>query len=239
MKYTETPFTPMWFGVDLGDYRPINATYGGVEFDLLPKFVPHKQGAFAWLTNQKEDFTKNKKWQEKLDKVLTSLPETLLKSVPDTLVAFMTASKLHDLVPSCTACYFDLPEKATPFTWLGEKGYIFHFYRDQQDCLFWYFYIRENGEYCILTTEFPFYSDEDMKELTTNYKPEEYFEENLFYTAETFEEFIYRTWIENIIWFDMEGDAMVEGEDVKKAAKDYLAEYLKNQGRSKDEIKLD
>ena len=234
------PFEKVWFGVDLDELRPIDATYGGEPFELLPTInQKYLDGNFSYLSNQtvkeidekvsdhvdkrfkptkEKDILKiDPKWQKKVEKIQQNLPNHLV--LPASLVKFMSAPIAQDLIPSCTACYFDLPDSITPFNWLDEKGYIFHFYRDQQDCLFWYYYVRETGESCILASAIPFEEEGIENELT-----DEIIKQEVFYTAENFEEFIYRTWIENILWFNIEEG---EGTDpnTQKLCEEYVNHY--------------
>src|SRR5215467_12283016 len=61
-------------------------------------------------------------------------------SLPDAFLQVMASPDLQDRIPSCTACYFDLPEKIVPCPGSGE-GYLIRFLNDQQAVLMWYLYI--------------------------------------------------------------------------------------------------
>lgn len=240
------PFQKIWFGVDLGDIRPIDATYGGEPFDLLPTIdAKYLDGNFNYLSNEvvealdektpdyldktfksseeKHILKEDSQWKDKIKALQDGLPAHL--ALPDSFVKFMASPTAHDLIPSCTACYFDLPKQVTAFNWLGEKGYIFHFYRDQQDCLFWYYYVRENGESCILASPIPFEEDNIAESLT-----DDIIKHEVLYTASSFEEFIYRTWIENLLWFSLEEEEELHAE-TQKLCDDYINHYkqIKNQ----------
>lgn len=239
------PFEKVWYGVDLGDLRPVDATYGAEDFERLPP-VPKNcmDGSFSYLSNALvaelerslpaavdkpfgahgggDLFAPDAAWQAKLEGIQASLPEGL--KLPPALVKFMSAPAAHRQIPSCTACYFDLPDRALPFHWLGEDGYIFHFYRDQQDCLFWYYYVRRSGESCILTSPMPFIPDYDDAFLEG--LGDEWVERQVFYTAANFEEFVYRAWVENVLWFGAEeGTAMDASSQAHCDA--YAAHYKK------------
>lgn len=218
---TQFPFEKVWCGVDIADIRPHKSqfsTYEGSPFELLPPIdAKDLDGSFSFLDNklikdlekryeeQHVDITfasvdtlddsiwkKDPTNERKLRRIESELPIPL----PQSFKKFMLALGAQELVPSCTACWFNLPNDVSTFKYLSEDGYIFHFYRDQQDCLFWYFYIRKNGENCILVSSLPigvyeeeeFFNDQEVKE-------------NFFLTAYSFEEFIYRTWIENVLWY--------------------------------------
>lgn len=243
MQNVEFPFEKVWYGVDIDDIRPHQgdfSTYEGSPFNLLPAIdAVYLDENFSYLSvdvvkdleeryeeqpiditfksNQGSDLWKvDAKWSAKLESIQASLPTAL----PTGLVKFMAAPKAHDLIPSCTACYFDLPTKATPFQYLGEDGFLFHFYRDQQDCLFWYYYVRTSGESCILVSPVPFGVYAKDKKLD-----DEIVRNEVCFTAHTFEEFVYRTWIENILWFANE-----EGEDFDKNIQHHCELYRQRYG---------
>lgn len=237
---TPFPFHAIWYGIGLEDLRPINATYGGEPLEKLPPIeAKHLDGQFRYLnsaaikalendtpahiaitfqaTDETNYLAENAHWKAKIEQIQASLPANIV--LPKPLVTFMSSSIAQYLVPSCTACYFDLPEKATPFNWLGEQGYIFHFYRDQQDCLFWYYYVRENGEDCIVCSPIPLFDEAIPDDLT-----DEIIKREVLYTADTFEEFIYRTWVENLLWF-MEEDGMTLDAQTKQLCDRYVEHY--------------
>ena len=58
-----------------------------------------------------------------------------------------------DRIPSCTACYFELPEKIIPFPG-DEEGYIIRFLNDQQCVLLWYLYLTRSGKQSILVSRY-------------------------------------------------------------------------------------
>ncbi|OJJ20807.1 hypothetical protein BKI52_09490 [marine bacterium AO1-C] len=242
------PFEAIWYGVDLGVVRPINATYGGEPLEKLPPIAEeHLDSNFGYLsntairelergmsehvaitfksTNEPDFLAEDAQWKAKIDRVQRSLPDHI--QLPGGLVKFMSSSVAQYLIPSCTACYFDLPTKAMPFHWLGENGYIFHFYRDQQDCVFWYYYVRDYGESCILTSAIPFL-DEYAEEGELEGLTDDVVKREVFMTATTFEEFIYRTWIENFLWFSMDGEAL--DPETKKLSDAYLEHYKQTGG---------
>ena len=60
--------------------------------------------------------------------------------LPDTFVQLTGSFELQDRIPSCTACYFDLPETviASPFR---AGDHVIRFLNDQQVCVCWYLYL--------------------------------------------------------------------------------------------------
>jgi hypothetical protein len=223
---SNNPFQFMWFGVDLEGIHEVDATYGGFSLENMPA-VPekYKNPNFSWLNPKKaHEVSINPKWEKKFNQCVSTLPAHLQDKVDPALKFFMTHNKLHDFVPSCTACYFDLLDKVVPFERLGQKGYFFQFYRDQQDCVLWYYYINEQGESCIIASTFAV-DKHDISELK-----DEVLQNNIFYTCPDFITFIYYTWVENLAWFSAEeGD----GEDFQaEAVKEFIKNYKENLNKS-------
>jgi hypothetical protein len=223
---SNNPFDFMWFGVDLEGIHEINATYGGFSLENMPD-VPqkYKNPDFSWLHPDKAKNVKvNPDWSKKLNTCISTLPAHLQDKVDPALKFFMTHTQLHDFVPSCTACYFHLLDKVVPFERLGQKGYLLQFYRDQQDCVLWYYYINEQGESCILASTFAVenYNLENIKDDALKH--------NLLYTCPDFITFIYYTWVENLAWFSAEEG---EGEDFhEEAVKEFIKNYKQKQNKS-------
>jgi hypothetical protein len=122
-------------------------------------------------------------------------------SLPPAFLQLMTSHDLQDRVPSCTACYFDLPDTIVPCP-QSENGYLIRFLNDQQGCLFWYLYLTPQGEEGVLTS--PFCLDTLSQYTEREDFPPELFQkkvkESTYICAE---EFLYRFWLENTIWFTL------------------------------------
>jgi hypothetical protein len=125
-------------------------------------------------------------------------------ALPASFVRLTGSFELQDRIPSCTACYFDLPEKIieSPFR-AGDS--IIRFLNDQQVCVCWYVYLPTDDSPFVISASGdghePFLDRIDFK------KKPELVEVVLKYTAlaaKSFDEFIYRFWIENCIWFHVE-----------------------------------
>jgi hypothetical protein len=221
----EFPFEKVWYGVELEELREFDATYAGVIFDVIPTVKPEfLDGKFQYLSNKSNLFEQDAQWKKKIDLLQSQLPKNI--QLPESLVKFMAAPNAHHTINSCTACYFDLPEKVKKFNWLGENAYLFHFYRDQQDCLFWYYYVRENGENCIVVSPIPFY-----EEGIENQLDDDVVSNDFFYTAATFEEFIFRTFVENELWFNREDEQAFSNKNTEKICEEYVEEYKNNMKR--------
>lgn len=222
---SNNPFDFIWFGVDLPDIHEIDATYGAFSLENMP-IIPkkYKNSDFSWLHPiHAKDAKVNKKWEKKLETCISTLPLPLQDKIDPAFKFFMIRPTLHDLIPSCTACYFDLLNKVIPFERLGQKGYLIQFYRDQQDCVLWYYYINEEGESAILASTFAVqkYNLAEIDDDALKY--------NLCYTSSDFITFIYYTWVENLAWFSAEE----EGESFQEeAVKEFIKNYKEKQKKS-------
>ncbi|MFO0809957.1 MAG: hypothetical protein U0746_15150 [Gemmataceae bacterium] len=124
--------------------------------------------------------------------------------LPNTFVLLTASFELQDRIPSCTACYFDLPETIieSPFR-PGDR--IIRFLNDQQACVCWYLYLPTDEPPFVISSSgdgnAPFL---DAIDFTT--RPELVATAKRFtaLAAKSFDEFIYRFWIENCIWFHLD-----------------------------------
>ena len=129
----------------------------------------------------------------------------------------MADPRLQDRVPSCTACYFDLPDHLTPSPF-GDAGYFVRFLNDQQWCVLWHLYVVPSGDHCVVASTRAFddpSSGED--EETLAYADDQ---EVTVVCAPDFEAFLYRFWLENHIWFALE-----EGWPLTEEQREYLGHY--------------
>src|SRR5207249_640051 len=76
---------------------------------------------------------------EKRERVLAEA-RALRLALPDSFVRLTGSFELQDRIPSCTACYFDLPEGVmeSPFR---AGDHVIRFLNDQQVCVCWYLYL--------------------------------------------------------------------------------------------------
>lgn len=224
-----TPFAPVWMGVDLTRYRPCDGTYCFYEYQSLPPLSPAAgDGTFVWLnplpsaTDQQLAVhrpapEKRAQQAEKLER-LTQAAGALNLVLSEPFLRLMGDLELQQRVPSCTACYFDLPEAFSPSP-AGEGGYLLRFLNDQQDVLLWYLYLHPSGAQAVVVSSY-LYDAEPI--------PDEYRQgviNSTGFCAASFEEFIYRFWIENTIWF-----VLADGQgELTEAMQTYLKHYSANQ----------
>lgn len=110
---------------------------------------------------------------------------------PVTFAQFMANTALQSQVPSCTACEWDLG--APVASRLREAQQTVRFLRDQQDCLFWYLLVGGERDGAVVCSPIPF----DDAKLDVD-EPTVYAHTVL--VADSFEEFVWRFWMENVLW---------------------------------------
>jgi hypothetical protein len=135
----------------------------------------------------------------KLDRIVASA-QRLGLTLPPSFLRLMGSPELQDRIPSCTACYFSLSNDIIPCPG-SEQGYIVRFLNDQQEVLLWYLYLTPAGEQRVLVS--PFMLDEVAQDGPMNEQTRQAVVDNTFECAPTFAEFIYRFWLENVIWFKL------------------------------------
>jgi hypothetical protein len=224
------PFPTGWMSFDLGHYRPCDGTYCFYSYEELPPLDESIfRGEFQWLLSPLPGLEDQLRAivdihkqvpEDALEKKLAHLLNTAGQMglyLPESFLRFMGSSALHDEIPSCTACYFDLPEKIikSPVTDVSiGDGYIIRFLNDQQDVLLWYLYLTPDGDHFVFVSNI--YIDEaDLSEI-----PKERMIRALVYCAPSFETFLYRYWLENTIWF-----ALNESNALTDEQKRYLSPY--------------
>jgi hypothetical protein len=201
------PFTFGWWSFDLGAYRPCNGTYCFYPYDSIPP-IRALNGTLDWLgpldheTEQSMQLYRNAPEQRgNLTQVAADATKLGL-TLPEAFVRLMGSPELQDRMPSCTACTFDLSAHITPC--IGETpGYLIRFLRDQQSVLLWYLYLTPHGEECVLASPYEFGDGEDDN---PNDLPDDQRRAVMAHTcicAPTFEAFVYRFWLENILWFKL------------------------------------
>ncbi|KAI8916193.1 hypothetical protein EDD86DRAFT_244130 [Gorgonomyces haynaldii] len=113
----------VWFGTDL-PCRPSRSTYD--LYQQVPFIPEDKTRDLQFLDHSQVEQSQELALLEKLDQSL----------LPKELIMILSNASLQRQVPSCTACYFDLEE---PFVVKALQTTLLLFYRDQQDCLLWYY----------------------------------------------------------------------------------------------------
>ncbi|HSO38990.1 MAG TPA: hypothetical protein VLT33_40955 [Labilithrix sp.] len=201
-----TPLPRRWFtaGTNLAVWGDAG-TYKAVPYELLPPLPSTKRdGSFDWLRAEPEskhglDYGDDHgKPTESIHVRLGRIVDEAKKlglTVPGELVRFVDDRTLHGRVPTCTACYLDVPAKLVPLPG-GQPGHLLRFMNDQQVCLLWYVHLLPDGSHTVVCGWPKFDYDlpgDTIEDLSTP--------QDLVTCAPSFEEFVQRFWIENALWF--------------------------------------
>ena len=99
------------------------------------------------------------------------------------------------------------------------EGLLIHFLSDQQWVLHWLLYVGDDGTEAVIATGMPYGFDGEAPS-TLGGRPDPAEELVTIVCAETFNEFLYRFWIENEIWF-----ALRDGEPLTAEQRRYAEHY--------------
>ncbi|RHY47668.1 hypothetical protein DYB38_001855 [Aphanomyces astaci] len=111
-------------------------------------------------------------------------------------IRVMTSQELQDRIVSATAAYFSLRDPV----YVAEVDMtVMLFYRDQQDCMMWYLVLDGPLEGHVIAS--PVHVEEVNVDDEGPAAVVQYWTDNIVVCARSFPEFLYRTWIENQIWF--------------------------------------
>jgi len=223
MNPSSSPFRLAWWGGELSGYRTCDSTYCFYPYDSLPPLDSGLfEDEFGWLPPLSSAMLERMALYQRseaasqlatrLENIQSSAAQMGLR-LPNAFLKFMAAPELQEQIPSSTACYFDLSEQIVQLP-IDDGGYLIRFYNDQQDMLLWYLYLTPHGESCVVVSGVMF--DEVSPEGVTA----EQIKASLDYCAPSFEEFIYRLWLENDLWF-----ALDEGRSLSDAQTAYLQHY--------------
>ena len=204
MLPSESPFPRHWWGtslenVGLGDVRPRVGTYGRYEFGRLPPLPFEMRGDFDWLASAPEHGEHSIGGEKAAENVksLVDLRDSSARlgvKLPEAFTRFMGSPGLQQRVRSNTDCFLDLcPE---PVCSPIGGGYLVRFMADSQGCIFWYLYLTPDGSDHAVVASPGFYGIE-----TEQWEDEAPDPAEIVYSAESFEAFMCRFWLENEIWF--------------------------------------
>ena len=143
--------------------------------------------------------------------------------LPKPFLIFFESPYHQNCMISVTDCYFDLSDTIVEIPG-SQSGYFIRFMNDSQNVMQWYLYIDEENNHRVAASNWMLDSEYPKgKSLESKL-------ENIYICANSFEEFIYRFWIENRIWisgtFNLPRSKEEKEyiEEVKKRVKEYSDE---------------
>jgi hypothetical protein len=221
------PFRGTWCASDLGTYRPCQYTYERYPIDSIPPVdAAAFTGDYAWFGDTGDVLPDRTAEMGRLNSQLA--PDGLY--LPPDFVALQTRSHLYLSLDeaSGTGCWTNLSTALqSP---LEPVARMVRFFRDQQDCVMWYLYLRPGGEsfvvhsYRDIEYEAEVRASGDLEEIEDlpDYDNDPDYE--IFWCAPTVEVFSYRlqteSQIQRALW---EGKSL---DDLEPRQRTYLAHYL-------------
>jgi len=129
--------------------------------------------------------------------------------LPPGLVEFFGSGELQGKVPSVTGCWVNLGDG---YMEPVNEGFdmLLRVISDQQDCLHWFVRLRDEG-HDVVVSEFPYC--EDRSDWLSD--QEGRFDRTIDVCAETFNQFLWRFWIENTIYLTLQRGERLTGEQTK------------------------
>ena len=203
-------FQPGWIMFGLPGLRPSGQTYELTDYNSLPP-IPGIEPQLGWLEPlhprideemrvYRPDESARTAYMENRDRVMAEV-RALKLALPETFVRLTGSFDLQDRIPSCTACYFDLPERVieSPFC---AGDHIIRFLNYQQACACWYLYLPADESPFVISSSGDGHRPYlDAIDFEKRVKTVDLAKQRTALAARSFDEFIYRFWIENCIWF--------------------------------------
>jgi len=202
MRPDQTLFKPHWWGTGLPN-RPVPATYGQFDYEeLAPPPGVAFDGTFNWLRDEPRK-KGNIHETDRCDvagqfKELSTFCTRRNRPLPLAFVTFFQQLDLAERIRSCTACFLELASDIIPSP--KGKGSLVRFLADQQGCVYWYLFIApDEQDHCVVAST-DFFGSEAEEAGFDESDPD-----SIVFVAPSFEEFIFRFWLENEYWFASNG----------------------------------
>jgi hypothetical protein len=175
-----------WAGTELGRYRHCDSTYCFFEEESLPP-LPDLDGTFDWLPRT---VSPDLDYVERPRKPVW-LPAD--SELPSSYVYFLCRPELLAAIPTSTACYWSPAAPVDSPT----GGRLVRFLSDQLDVLQWYLWLPPDGGHRVVCGALRY---------TEKVIPPQLAARDLAEVAPSFEAFMYRFWVENLSWYELDVD---------------------------------
>lgn len=207
------PYLIGWYGQSLGEFRSGHSTYECYPPAELPPLRVPLTGTFDWLRAAPEHSSSVAPNYEQTAAALACLLTANATGLPLEFVEFFRSPPLWRRIRSCTNCYLRLDSTAVGIR--DGSGALIRFLSDSQDCKHWHLWLSPCGTRHSVVATYRFTGSEHAhlkdrlphpRDITT--------------CAASFEEFVYRFWLENELWIALHNKGrMPEG------GEEYLAFY--------------
>lgn len=225
LRANPTPFPSVWINFSLGKLRPGEGTYASWPYDSLPPLsLEGVRGEHPYF-ERKRGTTKRREFARTLEdsaELGVRLPAGFLKLMERRVPEFALRSP--------TDCFFALPDDYTRVRRDPAGGGVtVHFFCDSQSCVLWDLYVHASGAHCVIARDVDYYATNSASDAAA------------WFVAPSLEAFVYRTWLENQIWYILNDD-FVRGEGdtpppVTPALQAYMDHYRQSKRRAKTSSK--
>jgi hypothetical protein len=196
----------VWWSIELPGYRnhPKIATYSPFDYETLPPIEERLDDDLAWLIAKPAHRKGSLIDEPDSDPVRAATLEGLdalwpsgAERMPPAFRNFLAEHEAQRRIRSATACYLDLGEFPVE---VEGGGTLVHFLSDQQWVMHWLLFVGAEGEEAVVVSYRP-YGFDVLDEAPRTFDQRRHSA----VCAESFSEFLYRFWIENEIWFAIDG----------------------------------
>lgn len=204
-------FPARWVAYGLHNFRPVQGTYGEFDLGSCPEIAPITDD-FAWITSPPDELDSagmvvEHQTSDEFASTLEVLRSSAPSGVPPSFWQFLSSDLLRGCPLSPTDCHWELsPDWIVLPSLPGDR--FARFMSDSQYCYSWYLRVAADATVSVvacgslgteeLEFESPLIEDAPYSEQLA---VEQHVLDSLVTVAHSFHEFIYRLWIEGLIWF--------------------------------------
>lgn len=189
----------IWTTSGHGSLWNSEGTYTEIPFSLLPT-IPPVDDSWNWLA-QEDEVGYGIDWDDREGPRAFDFAKSIGEfgfEVPEDIFEFLSNDELQLKVPSCTDCFLELSSSIIKLNCFPDQ-FLFRFLNDSQFCVMWYL-LFQPGEPVKVVSSNHILDLEILGETNTTLSHDQAVC-NSRLSALSFKEFIYRFWVENVIWF--------------------------------------
>ena len=203
-----------WFGVGIPGSREAGRfqAYGEFPIDSLPPIQRDLDNKLAWLAREprvSEWAIFNRGNVHDFEAHRAAIWSARPARTPPAFEAFLSSPEIGLHIRSFTGCYLDFGWRVVP---ASDGGALIHFLSDQQWVAHWSLYVGSDGSQAVVASLVPYGFDEpavDQDQLP-DVATFDVRSAGAVVCSESFNEFLYRYWIENEICFRMGEGVLTE-----------------------------
>ena len=204
-------FPDQWVGYGLHDFRPVQSTYAQFDLGACP-VVPEVSDSFDWIAPPSEELEADgmqieHQSDEEFSSLLSRLQTSAPTATPQSFWRFLGTEALRECPLSPTDCHWELSSDWIALPSLPDDRFV-RFMSDSQYCYSWYLRVSADGSATVVACAGIESEDFDLESPLIEDCPylerpelESLVLSSVVTVAPSFSAFIYRLWIEGLIWF--------------------------------------